>query len=653
MQTQDIKKLKQQLVAARQTISGLQNEVANFKHLVAHAQDSILICDGKGRHLYANAKACELTGFSPQELLVMDIRSLADADEKDQIVNYLHKLAEGESESYQTVLQCKNGQTLPATVTGTQIRWNGQAAYLMMLTDLSHLAKDTITIRKSETLMAAIIETATDMVAASDVNSRIIFANGPIRNFFYQLYGKVLEPPFRAFDIWPPDRTDFWQKACNKAAAVGRVRFEQRYFIKDQRRDIEWSMNAVPNEQGDIMGFGLVGRDITAHRVAEEALRTRETQLHQAQKMEAVGTLASGVAHEFNNALSIALGNIELALLDISADHPIRSYIDEAKTGVLRAKKVVRQLLDFSRKSDGRQKQVDLHTIVNNALGLLRASTPGHVEFHLNINACAPVVADAAHMHQMVVNLCANAAESMDNDGGVLTVTLEPVTLRTDQMPEGLILSPGQYAKLTIMDTGRGMNKACLDRIFEPFFTTKAPGCSTGLGLSVVHGIVKRHAGDILATSKVGQGSTFVIYLPTTEKTTLAAANFDTARISGNESILFVDDESKVAIVTTDQLERLGYQVELFTNPIKALERFKEAPDHFDLIITDIAMPKMTGDLLLQKARRVRAKIPVILVTGYSDKMDQQTAERLGCSYALKPLEQHQLAGMIREVLDK
>lgn len=643
-----------ELAQAKQTIAALQSEVDNLKQFVALAHDGILVCNADGDLLYVNNKACEVTGYTEAELLGLNVRKLAVSDEKDQVARYLNKLAkdESKSKSYQTILECKGNRTLSVIVTGTRTTWKGQTAFLIIFIDLSQLAQEAFHTTKAETLMAAVIESAPDMFAASDIDTRLLFANGPIRNFFYQLYGKVFEPPFRALDIWPKDQSAFWEQAYRKTTLKGRISFEQRYFVKERRYDIEWSMNAVPNEQGEIMGFGLVGRDVTARRIAEEALRARTAQLHQAQKMEAVGTLAGGVAHEFNNALSIVLGSIELAAMDLDQSNPLQPYIEDAKTGVLRAKKVVRQLLDFSKKTNEQQKPVELHLIVENALRLLRSSIPAHVEFHQNIYPCPPVLAETAHLHQMIINLCTNAAEAMDSEGGVLTVTLEPAAINKANKAPGSALPPGLYAKLTVVDTGRGIEKDCLDRIFEPFFTTKGTDSGTGLGLSVVHGIVTRHAGEIIAQSQLGEGSKFTVYLPTTEETTQEMAEPAAAHITGSERILFVDDEPKVGMVVEDQLERLGYVVDIYTSPHKALERFENTPEDYDLIITDIAMPKMTGDKLLQEARRIRPEIPIILITGYSEKIDIHTDKTLDCRHAIKPLEQHQLASLIREVMD-
>ncbi len=508
-------------------------------------------------------------------------------------------------------------------------------------------------LKKSEALLAAMIETTKDFIAAIDEDGRMIFANATYRNFFFQLYGHELKPQDKLWDAMPPEREKRWREIIKKTCALGFRRFDQQYFIQGKRYDIEWSVSRVLADDGITLSVALFGRDISTRRVAQKKLREKDAQLHHAQKMEAVGTLAGGVAHEFNNALSIVLGNIELAAMDIFNEHPARTYIDEAKTGILRAKKVVRQLLELSRKSNGQQQIVDIHAIVANALSLLRSTIPAHIEFHSHIDICLPILADPSHIHQLMINMCTNAADAMIDDGGVLTVTLEQAAFKPGRVPSDLILAPGRYAKLTVADTGKGIEIECLDRIFEPFFTTKGPDRGTGLGLAVVHNIVKSNAGDILVHSHMGKGSKFVVYLPTVEQPLRAQLLLDPALLTGNERILFVDDEPKVVMINQRQLQKLGYHVEIFTSPLKALERFRKAPHDFDLVISDVAMPKMTGDKLIMQIRQIRSDLPAILVTGYSDKVDKQAATILACQYAIKPLERDQLANLVRITLDQ
>jgi signal transduction histidine kinase/ActR/RegA family two-component response regulator len=417
---------------------------------------------------------------------------------------------------------------------------------------------------------------------------------------------------------------------------------------------VEWSTSRILGADQQTIGVAMFGRNITSRRKAEEALRERDAQLHHAQKMEAVGTLAGGVAHELNNALSIVLGSLELSMMGIHTEHPARPYIDDAKAGILRSKNVVRQLLDFSRKSDGIRQNVELHNVATNALRLLRASIPTHIEFHHHIEVCPPVLAEPSHMHQLIINLCTNAADAMDEEGGVMTVTLEHITLKTGKIPPKLGLPPGKYAKLTVADTGCGMDSDTLQRVYEPFFTTKGLDQGSGLGLAIVHGIVKSCGGCINAHTKPGRGSKFEVYLPTISKTKSESAPVpDIEALKGKERILFVDDEPIFVIVTQRQLEFMGYNVEIFTSPIGALERFKAGPDDFDLVISDVAMPKMTGENLVKQMRQIRPGLPVILCTGYSDKVDRQTASLLQCEYALKPIEIESLAQVIRRTLDK
>jgi PAS domain S-box-containing protein len=648
--------LETQLNGALQTIAYLRNRVKSFKTMTDLLYDGIMIFDSAGKLVFVNSKACELTGYTKHALVNIGLKGLFARGALENITAASSQQQEQPDGSHRispTALRCINGRSLSVMLSQFRITWDSQPAEMLLFIDLSAFAPNGKDPSISRTAMASLLETTRDLIAVADEQSNVLFANSAIRDFFTQLFDKQLSPNVKLFDLDSPERMEFWRGVFRKTIASGWHKFDQQYIIRNRRYDIEWFSSRLLKDDGSTLGISIVGRDVTSRRLAEEALRERNAQLHHAQKMEAVGTLAGGVAHEFNNVLSIVLGNIELAAMDMYNDHPLQKYMDEAKIGILRAKEVVRQLLDFSRKSKGQQLYVELHTIVANALKLLRSSIPAHIEFHQLIDQCPPILADPVHIHQVIINLCTNAAEAMDEDGGVLTVTLEHIKFKENKVPTGLTLGPGKYARLTVSDNGCGIEEKEIERLFEPFFTTKTSNQSSGLGLSVVHGIVKRHAGEITVKSKPGKGTTFVIHLPTVEQAIRTNNTTEPEALMGDESILFVDDEPKVVVVVEQMLKSLGYQVEAFTNPAMAIDRFDQVPDHFDMVISDIAMPKMTGEKLIKQVRLIRPDIPAILVTGYSEKIDQSSAAALGCLFAIKPLTQLELGELVRKALDQ
>ena len=396
-------------------------------------------------------------------------------------------------------------------------------------------------------------------------------------------------------------------------------------------------------------------QEIMERKQAEEDKKKFETQLRQAHKMEAIGTLTGGIAHDFNNILGIIIGNTELALDDIPEWSPAHLNLEEILKSSIRAKDVVRQLLSFSRQTDQERKPIKLIPVVQDAVKLLRATIPMSVDIRQNIDDISDTIfADPIQIHQLMLNLCTNAAHAMENTGGILEIGIKNVVL--DEVSAGLYpdLTPGSYVKLTISDTGPGISPKIKDRIFDPYFTTKDIGKGTGMGLSVVHGIVKSHGGAIMVDSELERGTTFSIFFQVIEKEVVEEIDAEEELPVGNERILFVDDEASIVYVVRYRLERLGYKIESTTSPVEALEKFNADPDQFDLVITDMSMPKMTGDRLVKEILKTRPDMPTILCTGFSEKIDEDKAKEIGIrQYIEKPINRRDLAFMVRKVLDE
>jgi CheY-like chemotaxis protein len=379
-----------------------------------------------------------------------------------------------------------------------------------------------------------------------------------------------------------------------------------------------------------------------------------EQRLFQSQKMEAIGTLAGGIAHDFNNILSAVIGYTELLQMNLPANSEEFDYARQIKQAGNRAKDLVQQILTFSRQTEQELKPVEVSTIVKEVIKLLRSSLPTTIEIKHNIQGSSLVMGDSTQLHQILMNLCANAGHAMQEKGGLLTIALQSIDLRTDLMSDQVRLSPGAYVQLTVSDTGHGIPNEYLDRVFDPFFSTKERGEGTGMGLSVVHGIVQSYHGAIHVYSEEGTGSTFKIFLPAIERRTEPEKRQTDDIQRGTGHILFVDDEPILVKMSTSQLETLGYTVSSRTNSLEALALFKKNPGRFDLVITDMTMPKMTGDELAREIKRIRHDIPVILCTGFSSKITPENVHQFDIdAFLMKPIIIQDMAKVVREVMEK
>jgi len=505
---------------------------------------------------------------------------------------------------------------------------------------------DELSLKESEEKYRSILENVLVGVYQATVEGKVLFANRKMTEMFgYSASSEELKSIGSIAELYarPEERGPVVEEVLNRGFVHGEYEFRRR---DGGRIWVRLHIRKTKNKKGEILLEGLM-EDITE-------FREMETRLQQSQRLEAIGTLAGGIAHDFNNILSAVIGFAELSLDDVEPGSLLHANLFEILNAGNRAKDLVRQIMTFSRKGEQEKKPIQLNPLVLEAVRMLRSTIPSTIEIKEQAGCeMLTINANPSQINQILLNLATNAAHAV-GDNGIIEIGMQKVILDESSAGQYPDLSPGSYAKIFVSDNGCGIAQENLDLIFDPYFTTKGPDKGTGLGLAVVHGIVKIHGGHVTVYSEAGKGTTFHIYLPLYgQRAPAVTIRQPEALPVGTERILLVDDEPAIVKMQKQTLERLGYTVAARTSSTEALEAFRKTPGSFDLIITDMTMPGVTGDKLAESAKEIRPGIPVILCTGFSEKVNVKTAKDIMIEgFLMKPVDKSKMAKMIRNVLD-
>ncbi|MDM8515723.1 response regulator [Desulfobacterales bacterium HSG16] len=497
---------------------------------------------------------------------------------------------------------------------------------------------------ETEETARVLLNSTSNAALLMDMDGRISVLNTTMAEWFTKTPEALVGECFYA--CLPASQAEFRRKMAEKV-------FQSKEPVCFQD---EWSGKTLDNRlypvfdpDGNVSRISFFSRDITEQK-------NLENQLRQAQKMEAVGTLAGGIAHDFNNILFPIMGYTEMCISDVEPESPVERQLEEVLRAAHRAKDLVRQILTFSRQREQEQIPIQIKQILKEAMKLIRSTLPATIDIHQDIHSESFVFADPVEIHQVIMNLCTNAYHAMRDKGGILEIILGDTELsRDDDLSRIDQPEPGIYICLTVKDTGCGMNQLVMEKIFDPYFTTKKQGEGTGLGLAVIHGIVRNIGGHIDVTSKSGEGTVFTVFFPQVEKRIMIPEAQVSKNIpAGNDRILLVDDEKAICNMIRQSLERLGYQVTAYNSSSQALSEFKNHPEDFDILLTDMTMPEMTGLDLSREVMRIRPDLPIVLLTGYSHQITKEKAMELGIRhFIMKPIPRKKLAEVIEQTLRK
>ena len=630
----------------RQTQVRLQSIQQKFTNLYDFAPVGYLTISTNGKIIEANLTASMMLGVERTNLIKQPFSAFVVPEHQDTYYYFRKNLLRSqESLACELQLVKKDGSRFPALlqfslntdIDGTKGR------YRIVISDITERVQAEEELNIATKRWMCTFDSIPDIITIQDKDMVIVQANKAAYDFFKEsgksIVGEKCYSLFRGSS-----------EPCKCCPELSTLKNHKDYneIIKHENLDKIFMVSSAPilDENKNTEYIVHIARDITAQRELEK-------QLNQSYKMDAIGTLAGGIAHDFNNILTIIIGFGELIRDRPSDESFVRQQIEQVLKAAGRSKFLVQQILAFSRQADYELIALKLQSLVKETLKLLRATIPATVKIVEDIQPqCGIVKADPTQINQVVMNLCTNAFQAMD-EKGLLTVTLQEVHLDAGalRLQEGI--TPGPFVRLSVADTGCGIDQETLRSMYNPFFTTKEKGKGTGMGLSVVHGIVESHGGFIVVDTEPGQGTTFNVFFPVTEAEEFFEAGTESQPRHGKERILFVDDEEPLTKLAGRTLKSLGYVVTAETDSIKALEIFKSDPDQFDLVISDQSMPEMSGLELAAEILQRRPGMPIILCTGYSSKIPEADAKVEGISKFLpKPYDKKILSEAIRKVLD-
>ena len=638
-----------------------------FRTLVENAPEAIILFDMvTGRFVEINKNAASLLGYSEEEFLRLspdDICPEFQPDgrkSKEAVAHYFELVARGESAAFTWNHLHSSGAEIPCEVRLVRLPSTNGFMIRASLIDISDRLRSESQLRTAISVLESTLESTADGILVVDAKGQITHYNRRFSELWRlpeeRLSSRDDAATLKSILDQLQDAPAFLAKVQDLYSQPEAESFDIILF-KDGRVFERYSR---PQRLGDeIVGRVWSFRDATERIRTERAHRQIESKLHESQKLEAIGTLAGGIAHDFNNILNAITGNVELARGDPATPAQVQDALNQIQTASLRAADLVRQMLTFSQPQSERRALVYLEPILRDAAKFVRATLPSMIEVTVLAGGkAAPVHADTTQIHRVLVNLCTNAWHAIGDRPG--SVELRQDLIAIDGIAAATLspdLHPGLYVRLSVRDNGSGMDKATRSRIFEPFFTTKEAGKGTGLGLSVAFGIVRAHGGALTVDTEVGKGSTFFVYLPAQEGAAAEPAKAEAAieSVPGRgERVLFVDDEAAIARVCSRLLERSGYRVTAFTSPVDALASVRAAPADFDVVVTDLTMPIMSGMEFAAQVGSLRANLPVILATGNTGLLTQEKIREIGVREVLrKPMTASSLGDAVARVLGR